>query len=97
MSFFVVENPSNILIGLIAVCFKVFDVDSDGVLNVDEIKDMINILIFVSKENSSSNSNSKNHSYEQVLHDLQNRTGKPSTTEVCVQRLKTMNAFKYLM
>lgn len=69
---------------LIAVCFKVFDVDSDGVLNVDEIKDMIHILISVSKENSSSNSNSKNYTYEQVLNDLQSRMGKQTTVEVCI-------------
>lgn len=48
-----------------------FDIDSDGVLNADEIKEMINILIFVSKE-SSSNSTARPHTFEEVLADLQN-------------------------
>lgn len=66
---------------LLAVCFKVFDIDSDGILNMEEITEMINILLFVSKE-SSSNTNSKNYTYEEVLADLQNRHGKTGTEEV---------------
>lgn len=56
---------------LFAVCFKVFDIDRDGVLNVQEISDMINILLFVAKESSNSNSNQmKNLTYIQVFDEL---------------------------
>lgn len=55
-----------------------FDIDSDGVLNVDEIKEMINILLFVSK---SGNNSIKNYTYEQVLADLQHRPGRKSAQD----------------
>lgn len=67
-----------------------FDIDSDGVLNVDEIKEMINILLFVSK---SGNSSIKNYTYEQVLADLQNRPGKKATqdnNDVSTRRLDVL-------
>lgn len=47
-------------------------------LNADEIKEMINILLFVSKENAS---NAKAYSYEDVLADLQNMHGKNASLQ----------------
>lgn len=38
----------------IVVCFKIFDVDRDGVLNHEETLQMINVLLFVAKENRDS-------------------------------------------
>lgn len=32
------------------VCFKIFDVDRDGILNSNEILQMINVLLLVAKE-----------------------------------------------
>lgn len=61
-----------------------FDVDSDGVLNADEIEEMINILILVSKENSS---NAKTYTYKEVLADLQNTQEKSAS----LQRSDTSN------
>lgn len=75
------DTDINFVNYLFSVCFKVFDIDSDGILNMDEITEMINILLFVSKE-SSSNTNSKSYTYDEVLADLQNRLGKTSTEEV---------------
>lgn len=62
--------------------------DRDGVLNFNEIKDMIDILIFVSKESSNS-SNFKNVTPESVLSELYQRVIKSSPTingivQVCV-------------
>lgn len=54
-------------------CFKVFDVDRDGVLNVQEMSEMINILLFVAKE-SSSTVQIKSLTYTQVLDELRERT-----------------------
>lgn len=44
-------NFFNFLISLFAVCFKIFDVDSDGVLSHSETLQMINVLLYVAKEN----------------------------------------------
>lgn len=41
----------NFPISLLAVCFKIFDVDSDGVLSHSETLQMINVLLYVAKEN----------------------------------------------
>lgn len=54
-------------------CFKVFDVDRDGVLNAQEISEMINILLFVAKE-SSSTAQIKSLTNGQVLDELRERT-----------------------
>lgn len=54
-------------------CFKVFDVDRDGVLNAQEISEMINILLFVAKE-SSSTVQMKSLTNTQVLDELRERT-----------------------
>ncbi len=70
------------------VCFKVFDMDRDGVLNYNEIKEMIDILIYVAKESSNSSS-FKNITAENVLVELYQRVSKGSLTmdngvaEVC--------------
>ncbi|KAJ6636569.1 Ubiquitin carboxyl-terminal hydrolase 32, partial [Pseudolycoriella hygida] len=56
-------------------CFKVFDMDRDGVLNFNEIKDMIDILIYVSKESSQSNA-FKKITAEIVLAELYQRISK---------------------
>lgn len=62
--------------------------DRDGVLNFNEIKDMIDILIFVSRESSNS-TNFKNITADNVLAELYQRVSKGSlaydnVTEVCV-------------
>lgn len=46
-----------------------FDIDRDGVLNVQEISEMINILLFVAKESSNS-TQLKNLSYVQIFDEL---------------------------
>lgn len=56
----------------ISVCFKVFDIDRDGVLNVQEISEMINILLFVAKESSNS-TQLKSLTYVQVFDELRER------------------------
>lgn len=60
--------------------------DRDGVLNFNEIKDMIDILIFVSRESSNSN-NFKSITAESVISELYQRVSKGATsidtTEVC--------------
>lgn len=70
------------------VCFKVFDMDRDGVLNYNEIKDMIDILIYVAKESSNS-SNFRNITAENILAELSQRVSKGSPAingfaEVCI-------------
>lgn len=80
------SNDLSILLAGI-VCFKVFDMDRDGVLNFNEIKEMIDILIYVAKESSNS-SNFRNFTAENVLAELSQRVGKGSptvdgVTEVC--------------
>lgn len=64
---------------LIVVCFKVFDMDRDGVLNFNEIKDMIDILIFVAKESSNSSS-FRNVTAENMLTELSQRVSKGCST-----------------
>lgn len=54
------------------VCFKVFDLDRDGMLNVQEISEMINILLFIAKESSSS-AQLKSLTYVQVFEELRER------------------------
>ncbi|XP_037024901.1 ubiquitin carboxyl-terminal hydrolase 32 isoform X4 [Bradysia coprophila] len=60
-------------------CFKVFDMDRDGVLNFNEIKDMIDILIYVAKESSNSSS-FRNITAENMLTELSQRVSKGSPT-----------------
>lgn len=58
-----------------------FDIDRDGILNYDEIKSMIDILIFVAKESRNAN-NYRNTTRNQVINDLlrftRNNTNQPS-------------------
>lgn len=49
-----------------------FDLDRDGVLNVQEISEMINILLFVAKESSNS-TQMKSLSYVQLFDELRER------------------------
>lgn len=62
-------------------CFKVFDIDRDGVLNVQEISEMINILLFVAKESSNS-VQLRNSTYIQVFEELRDRA---NTSKVSIQ------------
>lgn len=57
---------------LISVCFKIFDIDRDGVLDAKEIAEMINILLLVAKESSASTA-VRSLSYDQVYNELQDR------------------------
>lgn len=57
---------------LSTVCFKVFDIDRDGVLNVQEINDMINILLSVAKDSSNS-TQMKSLTYGQIFEELRER------------------------
>lgn len=59
----------------ITVCFKIFDTDRDGILNNNEIKQMIEILIFVANESSNS-TNYKQVTIESVLVELLGRQSK---------------------
>lgn len=49
-----------------------FDLDRDGVLNVQEISDMINILLFIAKESSNS-TQLKSLTYIQEFEELRER------------------------
>lgn len=62
---------------MFTVCFKVFDIDRDGILNQNEIKDMIDILIFVARESSNSNQ-FKQITNLQAMADLYVRINKTS-------------------
>lgn len=64
----------------VTVCFKVFDIDRDGVLNFDEIQEMIDILIQVSKESPNSE-NYKHITAEKILLELCNRVNKTAVTD----------------
>lgn len=55
-----------------SVCFKIFDIDRDGVLDAKEIAEMINILLLVAKESSASTA-VRSLSYDQVYNELQDR------------------------
>lgn len=69
------------------VCFKVFDIDRDGVLNFDEIKEMINILICVAKESSTATI-FKNVTADNVLNELYDRvSNKTSSIQVSIGHL----------
>lgn len=63
-----------------SVCFKIFDIDRDGVLDAKEIAEMINILLLVAKESSASTT-VRSLSYDQVYSELQDRAfGSNGTT-----------------
>lgn len=62
-----ITNP----LGL-SVCFKIFDIDRDGVLDAKEIAEMINILLLVAKEGTASMA-VRSLSYDQVYNELQDR------------------------
>lgn len=55
--------------------------DRDGVLSFNEIKDMIDILIYVSRESSNS-TNFKNVTAENVLTELYQRVSKGSPSSL---------------
>lgn len=50
-------------------CFKIFDQDRDGILNAQEVEQMIRIMLVVARECSTTNS-FRNTTYEQVMSDL---------------------------
>ncbi|XP_061391651.1 ubiquitin carboxyl-terminal hydrolase 32 [Musca vetustissima] len=54
-------------------CFKIFDVDSDGVLNHAETLQMINVLLYVAKENRNVNMY-KDITKQEALRDIVNFT-----------------------
>ncbi|KAH8388821.1 hypothetical protein KR215_000251 [Drosophila sulfurigaster] len=65
-------------------CFKIFDVDRDGVLNHEETLQMINVLLFVAKENRDTQQYkelTKQHVINDLLEFAQRRSpdGVPST------------------
>ncbi|KRG06553.1 ubiquitin carboxyl-terminal hydrolase 32 isoform X1 [Drosophila mojavensis] len=65
-------------------CFKIFDVDRDGVLNHEETLQMINVLLFVAKENRDAQQFkdlTKQHVISDLLEFAQRRSpdGTPST------------------
>ncbi|KAM8708672.1 hypothetical protein ACLKA7_015611 [Drosophila subpalustris] len=65
-------------------CFKIFDVDRDGVLNHEETLQMINVLLFVAKENRDTQQYkelTKQHVISDLLEFAQRRSpdGVPST------------------
>lgn len=51
------------------VCFKIFDMDRDNALNPQELQHMIDILLFVAKENNQTN----NEDYKKLLDELNKR------------------------
>lgn len=51
-------------------CFKIFDTDRDGVLNANEVKEMIDIMLLVAKECCMTNAY-RNVTYEQTFADLE--------------------------
>lgn len=51
-------------------CFKIFDTDRDGILNFNEVEEMLKIMILVAKECCITNAY-KHVTYEQTLSDLQ--------------------------
>lgn len=74
--------------------------DRDGVLNFNEIKDMIDILIFVSRESNNSN-NFKSITAESVISELYQRVSKGSTPidtiEVCALFMFNFNYSFYFI
>lgn len=59
-------------------CFKIFDTDRDGVLNLSEVEKMINIMLMVARECSNANVY-KNITYDQTLTDLHDFVMKSKT------------------
>jgi ubiquitin carboxyl-terminal hydrolase 6/32 len=53
----------------IKFCFKIFDIDRDGVLNFTEIEQMVDILLLVAKESVNFNL-FKNATFDQVMMEL---------------------------
>ncbi|XP_059216867.1 ubiquitin carboxyl-terminal hydrolase 32 isoform X1 [Stomoxys calcitrans] len=62
-------------------CFKIFDVDSDGVLNHTETLQMLNVLLYVAKENRNAN-HYKDLTKQEALKDLANFTTKKSSSQL---------------
>ncbi|XP_037889986.1 ubiquitin carboxyl-terminal hydrolase 32 isoform X1 [Glossina fuscipes] len=66
-------------------CFKIFDVDRDGVLNCKETLQMINVLLFVAKENRNDDMY-KDVNREEALKDIANfavkNSGQQPQTEI---------------
>ncbi|XP_075159626.1 ubiquitin specific protease 32 isoform X2 [Haematobia irritans] len=61
-------------------CFKIFDVDSDGVLNHSETLQMLNVLLYVAKENRNANIY-KDLTKQEALKDLANFTTKKTNSK----------------
>lgn len=59
-------------------CFKIFDIDRDGILNEKEIEQMVQVLLLVSKESNSSLY--RNYSHDQIMQELYKNTMKGVTS-----------------
>lgn len=64
-----------VLFNLITVCFKIFDIDRDGVLNEIEVKQMIEILIFIANESTNAK-NTQHRTCDEFIIELKNRKTK---------------------
>ncbi|XP_073841699.1 ubiquitin specific protease 32 isoform X2 [Musca autumnalis] len=67
-------------------CFKIFDVDSDGVLNHAETLQMINVLLYVAKENRNVNMY-KDITKQEALRDIVNFTNQKEGGGVAPQTM----------
>lgn len=65
------------------VCFKIFDVDRDGILNSDEIQQMIHVLLLVAKENHDVTWHKDIHK-DQLFNEIINFTIQSSHNKVSV-------------
>lgn len=52
---------------MLSVCFKVFDMDRDGVLSESEMKHMVDVLLFVREENHTVDEKSQSSSLTALL------------------------------
>ncbi|XP_062555918.1 ubiquitin carboxyl-terminal hydrolase 32 isoform X2 [Armigeres subalbatus] len=79
-------------------CFKVFDIDRDGVLNFGEVGKMVDILLFVAKETNASCY--KNLTRKQIMEELYQRTkelcmGSNGTVRECPAITDPFPEFKF--
>ncbi|GAB0091632.1 ubiquitin carboxyl-terminal hydrolase 32 [Sergentomyia squamirostris] len=64
-------------------CFKVFDTDRDGVLSHDELREMVDVLIFVAQESNGSVA-FRNITHDIVMKELAGRAGENTNDEAFV-------------
>lgn len=57
---FLTFSPVLTICFLVTVCFKVFDSDRDGILSSDELKHMVDVLLFVRQESRSKDESKAN-------------------------------------